>query len=235
MSKYTTQVRFICETLAGFDDSQDYNKVSEVLEKSWDKVFDFDFPIFDEEYRKALCIKILRHYYTREIGLETIGLWKLKLEAKLNEEMPYFNQLYKSALIEFNPLYDADYTKEHKGKGSGEGVNSSKTVNSDTDVSSGTTWNVFSDTPQGSLVNVENETYLTDARKIIGNNTTNRNGNTNTDGTNSYNNTDEYIEHIVGKFPGRDYSKLIESYRKIMLNIDMDVIDSLGDLFMKIW
>lgn len=82
-------------------------------------MFDFQFPIFDESYRSVIETKILRHYYTREIGLETVGLWKLKLNTKLNEIMPYYNKLYKSELIEFNPLYDVELTRERKVEGSG--------------------------------------------------------------------------------------------------------------------
>ena len=47
MSKYTTEVRFICETYAGFTESQDANMVEEVIGLSMGKIFDFNFPIFD--------------------------------------------------------------------------------------------------------------------------------------------------------------------------------------------
>lgn len=52
------------------------------------------YPIFDEDYRKELQKKILLKYYTREICEETFGLWKLRLNSKMNEIMPYYNQLY---------------------------------------------------------------------------------------------------------------------------------------------
>ena len=61
MSKYTTEVRFICETYAGYDESQGFSNVDDILEKSYSKVFDFDFPIFDEAYRSVLCRKRLMH------------------------------------------------------------------------------------------------------------------------------------------------------------------------------
>ena len=102
MSKYTTEVRFICENYAGLDASVGYNDVDKILNKTWDKIFDFDFPIFDNDYRSVLCIKILKHYYTREIGFETVGLWKLKLNMMMNEIMPYYNKLYES---EFHIVY----------------------------------------------------------------------------------------------------------------------------------
>lgn len=114
MSKYTTEVRFICETEAGYTESRGFNSVNDILAAAAPKVFNFDFPVFDESYRLPLEIKILRHYYTREISEETVGLWKLRLQDRLNIIMPYYNQLYKSELIEFNPMYDVDLTRDHK-------------------------------------------------------------------------------------------------------------------------
>ena len=115
MSKYTTEVRYICEEAAGYDESKGYNDVDKIIEDSVDIVFPFSFPIFDESYRNVLLTKILRHYYTREIGFETVGLWKLKMQTKLNEIMPFYNQLYNSELIKFNPLYDVDLETTHVG------------------------------------------------------------------------------------------------------------------------
>ena len=120
MSKYTTEVRYICEVAAGLTESTDYTGVEEVIKKALPVVFDFSFPIFDENYRSVLETKILKHFYTREIGLETVGLWKLKLNTKLNEIMPYFNQLYSSQLYTFNPFYDVDLTRKHRIDGSGK-------------------------------------------------------------------------------------------------------------------
>ena len=110
MSHYTTEVRFICEQYAGEFNSSEYSNVESVIENSRKKIFDFDFPIYDESYRSVLETKILKRYYTREIGFETVALWKFWLNKRLNEIMPYYNQLYKSTLLEFNPLYDSDYT-----------------------------------------------------------------------------------------------------------------------------
>lgn len=205
MSKYTTEVRFICETDAGISESVGYSKVDEVLDKSWNKIFDSgEWEIYDEEYRPILCKKILKHFYTREIGAETAGLWKLWLNQRMSEIMPYYNQLYKSTLLEFNPLYDTDYKTEgnrktDEGEESGRETNSdytrtdnlqnkrtddlnskrtdnlqaNKTYNSEQtrtdnlhENTSGTRYDLYSDTPQGALTGVESETYLTNARKI---------------------------------------------------------------------
>lgn len=110
MSKYTTEIRFICETLNGQDTSSGYNSINEILANVHNKVFDFDYPIFDEAYKPVLEKKILKHFYTREIGYETYGRFKLALDTKMNEIMPYYNKLYNSELLTFNPLYDFDET-----------------------------------------------------------------------------------------------------------------------------
>jgi hypothetical protein len=110
MSKYTTEVRYICEQKAGLQESTGFNNINSVLDKSWDKIFTTNWEIFDESYRKILCEKILRSYYTREICAETVGLWQLWLDSTLCEIMPMYNQLYKTTIYEFNPLYNTDMT-----------------------------------------------------------------------------------------------------------------------------
>lgn len=133
MSKYTTEVRFICEVEAGLSASVGYNSVNQVIQQAIPKIFDFDFPIYDENYRNVLETKILKHYYTQEIGLETYGLWKLALDTKLNEIMPYYNEMYKSTLLDFDPLTDTNYTDTRTGGKTDEGQSSStETTNSDT-------------------------------------------------------------------------------------------------------
>ena len=119
MSKYTTELRFICETSAGLTESAPFSQVNDIIETAAPVVFNFDWPIFDENYRLPLEIKILRHFYTREICEETVGLWKLRLQDRLCMIMPYYNDLYRSQLLQFNPFYDVDYTREHSGENTG--------------------------------------------------------------------------------------------------------------------
>lgn len=215
MSKYTTEVRFICETAAGLTESAGASKVDEIITKAAPIVFNFDWPIFDEAYRLGLEKKILRHYYTREIGEETVGLWKLRLEDRLNLIMPKYNQLYKSAKLEFNPFYDVDYTRQ--GTNSGEGT-SSGTTNS-------TGNNMHSDTPQNGLESVLNGEYLTDADL----------SNSESSSSSQNSSSGEFQENIKGKMSGTSYSRLLKEYRQTFLNIDSMVVDELNDLFMGVW
>ena len=46
MSKYTTQLRFICENYAGLDESADYNAIDNIVTLACPKIFDSDIPFF---------------------------------------------------------------------------------------------------------------------------------------------------------------------------------------------
>lgn len=243
MANYTTEVRTICENYAGYPHFSGEMSVADIIEKSRTKIFDFSFPIFDEKYRSVLETKIIKHYYTREIGLETVGLWKLKLDTKMNEIMPYYNQLYSSTLLEFNPFYDVDITRKHNARSDGTrnetNENKSNGTNQNTTNSNSTNRNLYSDTPQGALTGVETETYLTNATKDMLESTDNSNGNFNTSANGKSDsvikNVEDYLETVKGKQGTEDYSSLLLKYRETFLNIDLQIIEELSDLFLNLW
>jgi len=264
MSKYTTELRFICENYAGYDESTGLSNVDDVIEKSRSKVFDFDFPIFDESYRNVLENKIIMHYYTREIASETVGLWKFWLRTKMNEIMPYYNQLYRSATLEFNPFYDVDLTTDYQRVDNGEHSNSgtmseSRSENgsgnasgseSNTDGNKNDHWEYFSETPEGGINGVANLNYLTTALHTTDDKTGSVSSSTssseneyentgstsrNTSDSGTIKNIEDYLHHVKGKSGGASYSKLLEEYRKTFLNIDMMIIGELKSLFIQLW
>ena len=212
MSKYTTELRFICETSAGLTDSEGYTSTKEIIEKSRKKIFDFDYPIFDENYRSVLETKIIKHYYTREIGAETVGLWKFWLDERMNRIMPYYNQLYKSELLDFNPLYDTDITTDSNRKINHEENTTDKNVRTDNlsnkntrtdnlatenshedhdkDSSTNDNLTAYSDTPQNGLNGVTQLNYLTNATKVNGSDSKQHNN----DGTYKTTNTGTQVD-----------------------------------------
>lgn len=279
MSKYTTEVRFICENKSGLEISGGSGDVDSIIANSWNKIFTSKAPFFDEEYRSILCQKILKHYYLREICCETVGIWTLWMNTRLEEIMPYYNQLYESAKIEFNPMHNVDLTSKHdrnvEGTSKEDGTRTDNstgkrtlTGNRDTDNSSVGTRNttnssdetkrdLYSDTPQGAITGLENENYLTNARKITDNvngtgneetNTTEKSG-TNysetedttgkidgvTSNTGKTNTTEDYLETIIGKQGTESFSSLLNEFRETFLNIDMQVIEEFNDLFFGLW
>ena len=114
MSDYTTQLRFICESYANRNDKpQPQADVDETIRLARTKLFSFDYPIFDENYREHLESKIISHFYTREIGLETVGLFKHHLKNKMREIMPYYNQMYLSEKLKFDPFMNTEMSDLH--------------------------------------------------------------------------------------------------------------------------
>lgn len=87
----------------------------------------------------------------------------------MNEIMPYYNQLYESQLLTFNPLYDKDLTTT--GTRTDQGTNSTdanttvdNVVTTDNNNTvTGKNVNAFQETPQNGLIDVENLKYLTTA------------------------------------------------------------------------
>jgi hypothetical protein len=176
--------------------------IREILENNV-KIFDFDYPIFDEAYRTTLEENITNAFYFREIGQETVGKFKWYLKAKMKLIMPYYNQLYRSTLYEVDPLspyhVTESYTRSTTGSGS-VSIKEDQTVNNTvheegTTTGSGTTSGsesdkeLFSDTPQGRVsldADGSNNTYITSIKQNSNSNTgsTTSTGNNTADTTN---------------------------------------------------
>lgn len=68
------------------------------------KIFNDWWDTYIPEYKQVLIKKIMHTYYFEQIGSETPDQFVHYINAHLERIMPYYNQLYKSELIEFNPL-----------------------------------------------------------------------------------------------------------------------------------
>lgn len=250
MSKYTMQLREICEIEAGFEESKGWSDVDEIVENSRRKIFG-NYPIFDEQYRPVLERKILKHFYMREIGFETVGLFKMKLNNKMNEIMPYYNKLYQSELFEYDPLEDTNIKTERDRNGTRVENEGRKNVRSEENSSTNNNknvndinrWELNNETPQGALTDVTSGRYLTDAINTQTNDVETSEGSasnignteTNDDRNKNVSDIEDYIETIKGKRGTKSYPQLIEEYRKTILNIDMQIIDELKTLFFLLW
>lgn len=63
-----------------------------------------DYPIFNEKYRAKLNEKIINHYWDYEIGLETPDSFNRHLRMRMCEIMDYYNVLYQTNFIKYDPL-----------------------------------------------------------------------------------------------------------------------------------
>ena len=200
-----------------------------------DNNFDFqmtNYPIFDENYRETLNNNILHHYYENEIGFETAPLFRFYLNQKLNEIMPYYNELYKAQkkLIDENLLLNnVNITEQLQGSNTTTTSSTSQSTNSGTSDSK----NLFQDTPQGQISNtdINNQTWATNLTldKNTTNNTINDNSSSNGSGTN------EYIKTIIGNNGGKFNIDILKDIQNNLMNIDLMIINELNDLFMGIF
>ena len=200
------------------------------------KVFDFDYPIPRPtiEYNGKTCTvdfdklrleqKIIDHYRFRQIGQETVGRFKHYLKCKMQEIMPYYVQLYefdaKFRNIE-DPLesYNLVETFKQETNGSGRITGQNSSENSGT--------NIFSDTPQGSIANID--TYMTNATKATGSGSGSSEQDSESSGETSHTLTRK------GNIGVQPLGGEVENIRHAFINIDLQIIEELGDLFLKVY
>lgn len=253
MSKYTTEVRFICESKSGFTDEELKTKtVDQVIDAARANIFDFSYPIYEAEHKPVLEKKILKHYYTREIGAETVGLWKLWLNDTLNLIMPKYNKLYELEALTLNKDLqnidvetvterEDDFTRTDNLTDSRDHTRTDNL--SQSTYGSATTADKYSDTPQGTVSNVNNDTYLTDYRNIAQSNseTVTNSGTQRDAGTDLHTGTQRNAGSSdttvteQGYRGSRTYLEIMADYQDKILNIDMMIVRDLADCFLKLW
>lgn len=176
--------------------------------------------------KDKLARKIVDHYYMRESGLETIGLFKHYAKVTMQELMEEYLPLIYSASIYYDPLVNVDYTESFNRTADNTGESNSTSNNS----SSGLV--VASNTPQGQISKQgilngnyasstsanENEAEITD--------TTTTEGNT----------TEEYTKRVKGNSGvSATAQKMILQYRENIVAIDRKIIKELNILFMGLY
>ena len=224
MSEYTTSLRWWCTSINNNDTSL---SIKDNITNALPTIFNFDFPIFNENYRETLEFKIIHHFYFREIGFETPALFRDFLYRRLNEIMPYYNQRYNSELLTYDPFETTKITTT----GNNSGTNNQSTSSNGSSSSNGGNSSAYSDTPQNGLSGVEDLNYLTNYTK----DSNNASGTSTSSGTSTGNATGQFTETKTGKDGTESFMSLLKQYRESFLNIDMEVIKDLEDLFMQIY
>ena len=207
MSKYTITIKDIVNS---YNDITDLKKIDEKLEVARKYIFDFDYPIIDDETKARIEKAILKHYYYREIAFETVGMFKIKLNDRLNLIMSRYNALYKKQDLNVSP-YVNSYLKEN---GVSNNSSNSDVKNED--------WQTTSDTPRGILTDLKAGNYSSMA--VYNEN----NDNTKSTGNSSY-------ERNVESLNGMTYADAFRNYFDNIISIDEELVNEFSDLFMIIW
>lgn len=226
---------------------------NESIKQAAPEIFDFDFPFYDETKRQEFEENFLRYFYMREIGSETYGLFKLRLQSKLQTVMPYYNKMYSAAEQTIEPFItekiDETIEREHKNTNISTGTDtatSNSTVKGKNNVivdGTSDSNEQNSDLPQSDLASFEDNSYLSGASKghstnhgttdttsentAIGTGTTNRTNNENRTG----NETEKRTANNFRGVPG----DILKSYYDSIRNINQEFYNDCEDLFISLW
>lgn len=161
LAQYTETIQGVCHNLALNEliDSQYKLNDMEVLEIARKKIFDFNYPFYDDlEKRKALETGILKHFWFDEIGQETYAYWKFELQHWFEVNMDRYYTLFKTIPFQdqndptANTNYTETYTRDSTGKTQASGEDTSIALQSVT--------------PEG-RIDIETNDYVNNIAKTI--------------------------------------------------------------------
>lgn len=79
-------------------------------------LFNFDYPMFDDRYKKVFETNFINNFYDREIGFETEYLFKRRLQNWLRINMGYYSELMRSETLKFDPFINSEMKVTHTKK-----------------------------------------------------------------------------------------------------------------------
>lgn len=236
--------------------------------KSGVNIWDFDYPVPADTVhyngktakvpfnKQAFEQKILDHYRFRQIGQETVGRWLHYFRTRIREIMPYYVQLYEFEAKWFNvddPLESYNLVETFEETSSGSGTQTTSGSSENTSETSGTntankTGSVnherkFSDTPQGSIDNLDD--YMSEATRE--NTDTSEKGSESSTGTATVSGSDSSetssentgsTSHTLtrkGNIGVQPLGGEVQNIRDAFINIDLMVINELKDLFLQVY
>lgn len=217
MAKYTTELLSIVQ-----QNSKEGHPIRERIDEAAPLIMP-PYPIWDEAYRATLNHKILAHYLSREICAETVGRWKLFLDERMNEIMPYYNQLYLTTIETFDGSNDVNMvistttdTQSHlKQEGSGENIDTSKSQSTDY--------------PQGTVQSSDNLFFADAGAEASGSSKSNSASSADSTGN------EVGTQTRKGRSGLRTQGRSILDFRDAIINIDFMIIRDLKDLFMTLY
>ena len=185
------------------------------------------FKCYEPDHKEILVGKIIDHYWNQEIGVETISMFQLSMQRKMNEIMPYYNKLYETETLQFDPI---STIKLHTVVAGQEVVDADSTGNSDIDATTTSkSRSVQSQFPQV-MLNGSGD-YATAGSDV---NSEGTSGTNTVDSRESNSTTTSDVDNTVEGYQAYP-SRLLQQYRDTLLNIDMMIVADLSDCFMSVW
>lgn len=207
------------------------------------KLFDFDYVFDDLTFKAKLEQFITDYFYEYEVAGDSVEAFKHKFRTRYQRIIPYYNSLYNTTLLSYNPLINSKSTEtgnnltDTKNNGSVISINSGSdtTNNTNTGNTTNNSNTKKSDYPQQPILNGD---FLS-GEDIVNGGSTNSNTNSGNTVTNSKNDNvnnsnsilnNEY-EKVVEGISGTTYPELIKQHRATILRIQEDIIKEMKSCF----
>ena len=221
--------------------------------------FDYDFYSDNPKDREEFEKLFIQWYYFREIGFETPERFKMKLQAKLNIIMPYYRQL---ALTEWDKVrtveqmmtsknlketstHEQTINGNNESSVTGESSQTGTSTTSQQQLSTNTQNAKGSSLSDGVSKSSLDEGYLTSVTTINDSGNQNISGNSsdtaeisstqNSSGTNNQVLSESTTFTSQGDVGIQTPAYAITEWRKVLININQQIIDECRDLFMSIY
>ena len=151
----------ILNSIVNFD-NPDPVKIKDLANAGRSRIFDFDYDLSNNITKEKFECMILNHYMMRRIGYETVTAFKLALNVRLNEIMPYYNKLFDAManwkIFEDGETTHRDITTSNSGSDTSDGTASSNGSANDSTSSD----RRYSNTPQNKISEVRSGEYVTE-------------------------------------------------------------------------
>lgn len=154
--------------------ASDTVKIKDMWKVGREYLFDFQYPLSDET-KENFEHNIINHYIMRRINYETVNLFKIMLENKLNEIMPKYNILFSK--LNGWDIFKADTTtREYKDSDITSNSRSQHNTATGSTTSNGNSENsgdsAYSDTPQSQITDIADNSYISEYTKTSSHGTT---------------------------------------------------------------
>lgn len=191
------------------------------------KLFDFDYQFDDPIFKTQLEQMVIDFYYDYEIGQETPDMFKRKFKARWQRLIPYYNKLYNTTLLKYDPLINSRMSEalEQLSTSSNSGNSTTNTSGNSHSFTDGNT--KASDYPQQPLAGGD---YASGESNSISDTTSEDSGTTTNTNTGSGTTNSEYSKTIEG-LTGTTYQELILKERETLLRIQDMIIEEMKPCF----
>lgn len=226
MTKYTVRV---CDILRSFSFPQTNLRFDKIIEQGKDKFFDFDFPWYSEENvgLDEFETLFLETYYTHQIGFETYELFQLNLSKTLRSVMDVYKEKYK--IVAKNIDYLSTHNMVDKEVTQDNSVSTSTTNGTTISRGKTDTQDINSDNPD---ITIQTQDYASTMSRgeTESSNEVSVNDKTVSDNVNS----GDRVKTTIG-YAGVSPSKLVEDFKKNIININKELVDECSKLFIGLW